>query len=462
MDPNQNQTPLVSVPVTSSPLAPSSVSPPVPAPSKTVVPQWLVFVVSGALILLLALGVFFFFYKPTKKPAAAPSAATQSVIDISSLSAAYDSLSGAGIKEFTPEHKASTLATYAELAKDFQIKPEFLQDKTNNLLALSVAQLATTASAAEKVQYSDELYLLAKPYLKNKPARIIDEDQASSITGDQAKAVYAKYTDAPLTQEVEAAIDSRKLVLQPSSVQPYELHVMNFQPKSNQETAFVGELKETGWVPSLWNDKRDGFNYIVLSKTEAETFLAGNNDSINALFWHEYTHSQINYLRGSALTRVLEEYRAEHFSGDKGAYYDVKQFVIYATVFSGYDITAAMDKYPTDPYSFYLDLYNGLGIAEANKIVIASPNLYLQDATTPVKAVQALTVGYDGALQGAYVIGQTDRVALNARINARAKRLIEIMGSKQAAIDDLKSYTGGVYKLDFAAQKLTDYINTNM
>jgi hypothetical protein len=203
MDPNQNQTPLVSVPVTSSPLAPSSVSPPVPAPSKTVVPQWLVFVVSGALILLLALGVFFFFYKPTKKPAAAPSAATQSVIDISSLSAAYDSLSGAGIKEFTPEHKASTLATYAELAKDFQIKPEFLQDKTNNLLALSVAQLATTASAAEKVQYSDELYLLAKPYLKNKPARIIDEDQASSITGDQAKAVYAKYTDAPLTQEVD-------------------------------------------------------------------------------------------------------------------------------------------------------------------------------------------------------------------------------------------------------------------
>lgn len=389
-----------------------------------------------------------------------------SAIDTSSIKSAYDGFYKNGIIEFDAKSKDGIIANYQELTKDFKVTEEFTTDKSILLISLGIAQQASLAKDKEPYQY--EMYLLAKPYLDSKPARIDDDEFTETQTDEEAKAIYAKYTDKDLTKKVRDTISSKnllkdintKLMIGQSEQKTYDIFVLNFDSKSTAEKQFAKDMKMSGWVPPLWNDRRASFNYIIFSKDQANSLLdPSDQESALGKILHEYTHSQSNYSRGEYVTYSLEERRAEFFSGDTAAYYDVKGFFTYINVFSGFDILELMEQYPSNAGDFYQTIYQTLGVELANKIVMAIPVPYLVDEGIPIKKMQEVSGNYNSALEAAYKLGEKNKTEQSKRIKERADKLLGIFGSKDKVISDLQNNTKDNYRLDFAAEKMIDYLN---
>jgi hypothetical protein len=424
--------------------------------------RWIILVIVVAAILVATAGAgIWFIVNQGTKPLVKPT----NLAATNTLSSSYDNFKQQGIREFTDNNKRAVLKAYSDLTTGFIFKNGVAPtDTTKQLVALSTSyQYSQNSSTKELQRY--KLYLLYTNDLSSKPADITDENASKPNTAE-TRAIYLKYQDANLTQQLKDTIASRGLAkkaakalnISEGTLKNYDIYAMNFDTGSSQEKSFVSDLKYTGWVPSLWTDVTPGGSFIGFTSAYAKQFITTADPTTEAFFLHEFSHTQSNLMVGG-LGYTLEERKAEEISGNKGAYYDVKQLFIYMEVFTGTNILKPIQDNPTDSTKVYTSIYKLLGVNLANDLASSFPVAYTTSASTPIKIV-ATNNNFDNVLKLALEKGEESPAALQHHVNDRAKKLISIFGDKQKAINDLNVNVADKYKLSTVTTEMTKVINS--
>lgn len=388
-----------------------------------------------------------------------------SVADFSAYNAAYDAWRQKGVTDFEPDEKTKTLESLDVVASDFSFKQGVEGDSIDQLIALGVAKAHAENRLSTQIAKL-RLYVLFQDKLASVPAGITDEN-ADLPDADEARAIYQKNQSTELTEAVKAAITERgletraieALQLGTTPLDPYELFALKFNTKSDGEKTFREEMGYTGWIPGLWTQTYHDARFIAFTKQYAKEFVSAKNPATDALFLHEFSHTQSPLARGNA-GLLLEERRAEEVSGNKGAYYDIKQFFIYVNMLTNYDMLASIQDGPVEVERIYGELYSTLGVELADAIIASFPVQYL-DSTTPVKDI-ATVQNMDTAIKLAKQFGEADDPDTQLqRTKERAKRLVEIFGSESAAIADLQTNVAQNYMLPTVADIMIAAIKNN-
>jgi hypothetical protein len=140
------------------------------------------------------------------------------------------------------------------------------------------------------------------------------------------------------------------------------------------------------------------------AEERARHFKADEFERLVSILEHEYVHTQGGVLAesGLGLGIGLEEVRAEHFSGNKHGYQDVKRHFAYKGVAEGVKIRDMLDSYavsnPYSPDSFYLQISKNLGLGGLLDATLAFPRVYVEAAepNSPFRIVDEYVGGLDG------------------------------------------------------------------
>ena len=395
-------------------------------------------------------------------PAARSTASSSAVTNAKSLEAAYDDFAARGVKEFTVANKAAVLSSYSDLSSGFSFGPGFLDDATTQLHALGLAYLYHL-HPDKKTLYRNELYLLALSYLDTLPSDITDSTFEPASKADKAAAdVLLSYRDVTLSSRVEAsggfqtaltnAIKNLKLA-DISRLSSYKIVAYDFNFDDPQFTELTAKHSLYGAQPMMWVEKIDGVSYIMMMKDYAQAVIDGTKNSLT----HEFIHTQDAFVRGET-GHVVEERRAEYFSGDTSAYYDTKQLFIYLNVLGGIDGLALFDAHPTDAAAFFTAIYAKLGVEGGNALAFSWPAVYLNDPQGAT-AVVADEHNLDVVMQHALAVGQSDPTSLNMRLEQRFNSLVQTLGSKEKAIAHIETI-GDSYGLPTVQDEFVKYLKS--
>ncbi len=460
----------------STPNPTDSTPPPQPAaePPKHTKYKLILFVVAGLLLLVAGVGITaallpqFIDRSPSssQQEDSSPAAVAATTIDTSSLAASYDALTKLALPGFNITRKDITLRAYQELVAGFSLSDAFYKDDTCVLHALVLAQLYSQ-DPTKKSLYQHQLYLLSSTYLQSVPAAIHDTLTVTSTEQDKKSiAILQSYKDQTLTNQVtDSAVlkqtlsdTAKNLSLDNASkLSTYEILALNFDnTDSAKMQEFTAKYPLYGASPKMWVDMLDGTYYIIMMQSYAKQVASGNAGSLP----HEFIHAQSPFVRGDA-GRIVEEQRAELFSGEKSnGYNDVKQLFIYLQVMSGIDVNGLLKQRPTDSLGFFLTLYKEFGLQATNGIVFSFPTAFMSSPSNPMKIVSA-EHGTDAAIKKAIEIGlATNKTEQDQRIKARYERLLSILGSKEKVINDLNSTLSQSYGMPSAAAKMLEYAQT--
>lgn len=393
---------------------------------------------------------------------------TVSDVDLSSLGSAYDNYRSAGVADFSVDKKTATLQAFTSLSHGFSLSPKFFEDSSAVLIGLGIAH-GSLDHTSQSEGYRNGLYLLSTNYLSSVPDGIVDEYFVSPATNESTTpAVLAQYTDQAVSAQLNAVLQSNDLNSEiiknlrlPSNARlaAFTPLVMNFETNSAEQDAFGDKHYMFGAHPKMWVESVGDTVYLIMTKNYAEDFIANPSGDGRHTVLHEIIHTQHVFVRGD-LGRSIEERRAELFSGDLSAYYDAKQLFIYTDVFSGFSPLQDLQTHAIDSDSFYTQLYSKLGVEGANAFVTSNPSAFLSEPSTAVKKVQEAFGGMDAAIKIAIQKGSPDSAAMNDRIRARSDKLLSILKSKQAVIDDLTNNLADVYGMPSAADVMKQYIQT--
>jgi len=143
-------------------------------------------------------------------------------------------------------------------------------------------------------------------------------------------------------------------------------------------------------------------------------------------------------------------------SGDTSAYYDAKQLFIYLKVLGDIDGLSLLDEHPTDAGSFFIAVYSKLGIIGGNALTYSWPSVFLSDAQGAMEVVAAEN-NLDVVMQRALAIGASDQKALDARLQQRFDKLVQVLGSKEQAIEHVQSISE-MYGLPTVQKEFVRYL----
>ncbi len=171
------------------------------------------------------------------------------------------------------------------------------------------------------------------------------------------------------------------------------------------------ELFAPAWVDTLEN----GTTYLCLSLPTAEKVLYQEEDRADyygnqelggdiAMVMHEYTHTR-NRLSLSdthtGLGTALEELRAEHFSGNKHGYTDIKKFFQGMKMLTGYSPESSFDmKDGYDESKFLLDIVDHVGLDGLLDAFTVMPKNYAED--DQASGIMRSVVGHDSGVSGSF------------------------------------------------------------
>lgn len=381
------------------------------------------------------------------------------------LSTAYDTFAESGVKEFTNTQKDAVLQMYSELSSGFVFttSKNFLDDTATQLHALGIAYLAYL-HPEKKTLYRDELYLLAMPYLETLPTGIVDTTFVSAGSSDEATAeLLLSYRDNDLSTRVEQAAQFQTAlttavkalkIADTQHLSSYKIVAYNFTTDDAQFTALTKKYNLYGARPMMWVEGINDTAYIMMMKDYAQDVIDGKKNSLT----HEFIHTQQPFVRGET-GRVVEERRAEYFSGDTSAYFDAKQAFIYMNVLGNVDGLSLLDTYPTDAGSFFTTIYAQLGVTGGNALAFSWPSAFLGNAAGALRTV-ADENNLDVVMQQALAVGRRDQTALNSRFQQRFEKLKNTLGSKEKAIQHIESI-GEMYALPTAQSEFVRYLKNN-
>jgi len=430
-----------------------------------------VFIIFGAILLvvIIMIGAYVAFGSndnATKKQAPATNSTNTPASNFRYMDyeSAYDGFRQRGINEFRTDKKQTTVAALKELTEGFVFTTqEKGTDTAKQLFALGASYLYSEKKVDKEVSRY-KLYMLFQDDLVKAPAGIIDEN-AKMPDSAQAKKIYEKYQDKNLSSQLSKAIASRKLedkakqILKITDEQlvEYQLYAMNFDSKTDQEKKFMDEMKYSGWMPSIWTQSYTDARFVGFTKKYAQEFINSADETSQAYFLHEFSHTQSPLNKGG-LGVLPEERKAEEISGNKGTYYDVKQFYIYLNVFTGYDALASLANNPTNAETVYVDLYKNVGVEIGDSMIASFPVVYIEGANTPVKTVSKRH-NLNSTLQLAIASGKlTDQSGQKKRLRERADKLISVLGTKEKALNDVNTNLSITYQMPAAAEQIKDYL----
>jgi len=178
---------------------------------------------------------------------------------------------------------------------------------------------------------------------------------------------------------------------------------------------YAQDMGMEGDFPPAWVTHLDGKTIMciplpvaekILYKEEARApyYTEDEQEREVAFIQHEYVHTQKMALADGKphLGVALEELRAEHFSGDKHGYIDIKRHFRYLQVLTGFSPKTILDNYgedkPFDPGDFYQEIAKRAGLEGVLDYVTVFPRNYIE--TEDANKLQVEIDEYVGGLSG--------------------------------------------------------------
>ncbi len=425
----------------------------------------IIIVAIAVLVLVLIGGGAWFLIQSHKKPAVVQPTPTPATISSASndISSAYDRITSYNIDDFSAGNKQKLVDKYNDLTHDFELEPNSFDD-TTTLLALGVASLYDK-DPTNKDRYRTELYLLLSWHLKSLPSGITDDTFEPSGNSVNTLKTLQSFKDDNLTQRVMSSMGLQKALNNAVSVlklksqtdlSPYEIIAYNFDTDDKKFDELTAKYPLFGAEPKMWTASLDGKEYIMMFKSYAQEVI---DDQPNSLA-HEFIHAQSAFVEGET-GRMVEERRAELFSGNKSAYFDAKQLFIYAGVLSGTDFLDLLRQHPTSSADFCAEVYKKIGVAGTNALAFSWPNAYAGTSSKAMQTIYRLDL-QDVLMKETLKIGQKDSAGLKDRVESRYQTLMKVFGNdKSRVIDDLKNNLGGSYGMPTASQYMIDFVNNH-
>ncbi|MCA9331007.1 hypothetical protein KC957_03085, partial [Candidatus Saccharibacteria bacterium] len=146
---------------------------------------------------------------------------------------------------------------------------------------------------------------------------------------------------------------------------------------------------------------------------------------------HEYAHTQ-EALNTNMLGISAEERRAEHFSGNRNGYLDVKTYFTDVNIVTGFDIRTYFDEAGRaggTAEDLYAKVSSEFGLKELVYVMGATPRTYAaEQASDALSALNEYVGGYDGAINRLLRLAEEGKVgdgslAMQRRIQNAAKIL---------------------------------------
>lgn len=187
-------------------------------------------------------------------------------------------------------------------------------------------------------------------------------------------------------------------------------------------------------------------------KGYAEDVIAGNKNSL----LHEFIHAQSAFVRGEA-GRMIEERRAEYFSGDTSAYYETKQLAIYLEVLGDVSMLSLFDAHPTDVSAFFIALYTKLGVVGTQAVIFSWPTAFQGGASEAIQLVSKEN-NANTALDAALGLGQKDKAGLEKRLQARYDKLLGSLSTNAKVAKHVVVDLTDMYNLPTATSTMKDFM----
>ncbi|HET7320258.1 MAG TPA: hypothetical protein VFI84_01570 [Candidatus Saccharimonadales bacterium] len=371
------------------------------------------------------------------------------------------------------------------------VKPEFF-DKHDH--ALLFASIAANLADVNKMQpgpdnYDKKNYLANATFLLTLEdadghtalkERHLTQDESDEVSDDHAAAIYQKYTDGPASAKLIEKIDKAgyldevadKLGVTAKPTEEVKIRVLNIgQPgggysfKKQENGLEYSEVN--AWAKGLSDNAEEfardmidssaklaagaagfavelhGKPEFMIPREKAEAVLAADDgvhiqEGIDAsrvvgTLRHEFAHTHGNTRIAKHFGFAIEERRAEHFGGDTGEYYDVKQMFNELALLKGVHVKDMFDKVAEaqkrgEDASIYDELANAYGLDVLVNVATAVPRPYVPYFKSEfVKDMYRSGPKMEGEIAGFVAAKMTDEEKQIA-----AKRILETV-SKVAA-----------------------------
>lgn len=181
---------------------------------------------------------------------------------------------------------------------------------------------------------------------------------------------------------------------------------------------------------------------IIYPDEERSTHLTESDRERDlATLKHEYIHTQQNLSRGRpGLGVALEELRAEHFSGDKHGYNDIKRYFLGMKILTGYSPVASfeVEGQPYDRDECLADMARHLGLAGMLDSLAVIPQAYekREDVSVFVKSAIEQTGGLSGQFQKLYerLVMQAGEDVIEDRVSKAVDSLLSSPAFKDGSL----------------------------
>ncbi|HTE57450.1 MAG TPA: hypothetical protein VK694_01810 [Verrucomicrobiae bacterium] len=371
---------------------------------------------------------------------------------------------------------------------------------------------------AEKEFITDAVLLLARDksdyYDQTKDLINSEEDEHPN-----EKSVYDRYTNVQVSQELQEAIDTgglldavkSRLSITADTEDEFEVRVLNvasdyalsgMRPAAPPELegkpynapewqawdadkqasaqyhadmkqkgdAFAKELG-FGELGLAWATTIDDKKTLVVPLPVAEKIMYRNEGRASyyaedawerdfAILEHEYTHTQggLNLDSGVVYGIGAEELRAEHFSGDKNGYMDIKGFFIDLRIVTGLDVKPYFDRQPKggDAGEFYTMVAQELGLQNTLELALTTPKGYVSDSRKLQQHAAQHLGGLDGLTERLYNQALEDP-GRTEKMDERLERAAQI-GAKGSSFEGWAAYRKDSLDLKFITEKIEERV----
>lgn len=408
----------------------------------------------------------------------------------------------------------------AELIDAFKISPELFDSKIHTMLFAAIAKRASETGSDDQAGQefiADATMLLALEH-SDRYDQVKDAIDADDDDGPERAAVYDKFTDQELTNQVKEAIANglldgvrQRLGITDDNEDLYDVRVLdigdessllNLKPSTspdmsdsdwvtfNKDTeayelyestmrenaaSFAGDAGIGGRIPAAWNVQVDGKTILCLPSPVAKMLVDrdaikspwfsrqehegdGSDESrMLALVEHEYAHTQ----GGVALDRnvfygiTAEELRVEHVSGNRHGYLDAKMFMRQIAVLTGFEATDYFDNnVKGGGENFFMDMANVAGLDTMLEVALVPPSAYIEDTRKMHQSVNGHLDGYNGVLTRLYEKTKNDP-EVQGRIEAFKNTKLRTF---EPQVRDMWFSMASNYKMPFAADLYKDVV----
>lgn len=237
--------------------------------------------------------------------------------------------------------------------------------------------------------------------------------------------------------------------------------------KNNGKALQEAVGRETQIAPAWVVTYEDGSRDLCIPSSIAEKILYPDEERASyyndaerqrdiAVLKHEYTHTQKMLLfdENIGLGIALEELRAEHFSGDKQGYTDIKKFFMGMGMLTGYSPKKSfeIDGHPYDEEKFFEDIAKNIGLDGLLDAITVIPSNYVQDEhANPY--LKSLVQNNGGSLSAHFdktykrISEQTEHGVLDDRVSVIVDKIRETFKDNEIGSVEQYAYYGGISSL---------------